>query len=56
MAATKFTEAEREKLFALLETPFDPSAEDAMDQRTRIYGMNHRERPLEHSQSSGQKT
>jgi hypothetical protein len=25
MAATKFTEAEREKLFALLETPFDPT-------------------------------
>ena len=24
MAATKFTEAEREKLFAQLETPFDP--------------------------------
>jgi len=25
MAATKFTEAEREKLFAQLETPFDPT-------------------------------
>jgi hypothetical protein len=25
MAATKFTEAEREKLFAQLEAPFDPA-------------------------------
>jgi hypothetical protein len=38
MAATKFTEAEREKLFAQLEAPFDPALVKWRVMRTFDYG------------------
>ncbi len=40
MAATKFTEAEREKLFAQLESPFDPALIKWRVMRTFDYGRS----------------
>ena len=40
MAATKFTEAEREKLFAQLEAPFDPALVKWRVMRTFDYGRS----------------
>ena len=40
MAATKFTEAEREKLFAQLEAPFDPALIKWRVMRTFDYGRS----------------
>jgi hypothetical protein len=35
---------------------YDPGAEDAAGTCTKIYGLNYRERLLEHSRSLGMKT
>jgi hypothetical protein len=44
MAATKFTEAEREKLFAQLEMPFDPAQIKWRVMRTSAMAQSRRSR------------